>query len=142
MPYIEIGLFISGFLLGALIIYFILSRQQKSVAQLAEELTRRTQFEKINELERLLRQVRESFGALSMEALSKSTDEFIKLANQKFFEQSRRSEENLQNKKSLIDQTLVNMKNELDKVQDVIGRIEKERKQSYGEISQQLQFSA
>ncbi|MCB0282795.1 MAG: DNA recombination protein RmuC [Calditrichae bacterium] len=142
MPYIEIGLFISGFLLGALIIYFILSRQQKSVAQLAEELTRRTQFEKINELERLLRQVRESFGALSMEALSKSTDEFIKLANQKFFEQSRRSEENLQNKKSLIDQTLVNMKNELDKVQDVIGRIEKERKQSYGEISQQLKFSA
>lgn len=142
MPYIEIGLFISGFLLGALIIYFILSRQQKSVEQLADELTRRTQFEKINELERLLRQVRESFGALSMEALSKSTDEFIKLANQKFFEQSRRSEENLQNKKSLIDQTLVTMKSELDKVQDVIGRIEKERKQSYGEISQQLKYSA
>lgn len=141
MPFLEIGLFITGFLTGALIVGIIYSRQQKSAKELTEELTRQTQFEKIQEIDKILLQVKESFGSLSMNVLSKSTDEFIKLANQKFFEQSRRSEDNLQNKKALIDQTLMNMKSELNKVQDMVGRIEKERKQSYGALSEQLKNS-
>lgn len=141
MPILEIGLFLLGFLFGALFIGFSYSRNKKSAKELAEELNRTTQFEKVKELESIIMRMKESFTALSMEALGKSTDEFIKLANQKFFEQSRRSEDNLQSKKALIDNTLVNMKDELTKVQDLVGRIEKDRKQSFGQLSEQLKNS-
>jgi len=141
MPLLEIALFLIGFISGSIIIVFIYSRNQKSAKELAEELNRTSQLEKVQELEKLILRMKESFSALSLDALSKSTDELIKMANQKFFEQSRRSEDNLQSKKALIDNTLGNMKNELSKVQDLVGNIEKERKQSYGQLSEQLKNS-
>ncbi len=141
MPFLEIVLFVSGFIIGASLIYVFMLRQQKSAEDLARELNRQSQFEKVQELEKLVGQLRESFGNLSMQALSKSTDEFLKLANQKFLEQSRRSEDNLANKKQLIDQTLNSMKGELNKVEELMGRIERERRQSYGQLSEQLKNS-
>jgi len=141
MPLLEIGLFVIGVVLGASITAFKYSRQQKSVKEFAEQLSRHSQLEKIQELEKIISQLRESFSALSMDVLSKSTNEFLKLANQKFQDQSRRSEENLQGKKALIDQTLSGMKTELNKVQDLVGKIENERKESYGQLSEQLKNS-
>ncbi len=141
MPLLEIGLFVSGFLLGAMIIGFIYTRQQKSAKELAQEFAEHSQTEKIRELEKIISQLKESFSALSMDVLSKSTNEFLKLANQKFQDQSRRSEENLYNKKALIDQTLTGMKSELNKVQALVGKIENERKESYGQLSEQLKNS-
>jgi DNA recombination protein RmuC len=141
MPFPEIILFIFGVLTGAVIVAFIYSRYQKSARQLAEELNRTSQFEKIQELEKIIQRMKESFSALSLDALSKSTDEFIKLANQKFFEQSRRTEDSLQNKKVMIDNTLISMKEELSKVQELVNKVENERKQSYGALSEQLKNS-
>jgi len=137
MPFLEIGLFIGGFVLGVLLMIFIYSKQQKSIKQIAEELSRQTQLEKIQEMDKIMQQLEKSFGSLSMEALRKSTGEFIKLADQ----QSRRGEENLLHKKALIDQTLVNMKSELVKVEEMVGRIEKERKESFAQLSERLQNS-
>ncbi len=141
MPIFEIGLFIFGFIVGALFISFIFIRNKKSASELAQELNRTSQLEKVQELEGIIMRMKESFTALSMEALGKSTDEFIKLANQKFFEQSRRSEDSLQGKKALIDNTLTRMKDELSKVQELVGNIEKDRKQSFGQLSEQLKNS-
>ena len=141
MPLLQVGLFISGFLIGVIITAFIYSRQQKSAKEFANELARQNQVEKIQELEKIISHLRESFGALSMDVLSKSTNEFLKLANQKFSDQSRRSEENLQGKKALIDQTLTGMKTELGKVQELVSKIENERKESYGQLSEQLKNS-
>ncbi|KAA3610134.1 MAG: DNA recombination protein RmuC [Calditrichaeota bacterium] len=141
MPLLEIGLFIFGLIIGVITTALIYSRQQKSVKEFAGELARQSQLEKIQELEKIISQLRESFSALSMDVLSKSTNEFLKLANQKFQDQSRRSEENLQGKKALIDQTLTGMKSELNKVQELVGKIENERKESYGQLSEQLKNS-
>lgn len=141
MPIFEIGLFLLGFMAGAILVSIIYSRNKKSAKELAEELNRTTQFEKVRELENIIMRMKDSFGALSMEALGKSTDEFIKLANQKFQDQSRRSEDNLQSKKALIDNTLTGMKEELSKVQELVGKIEKERKESFGQLSEQLKNS-
>jgi len=137
----EIIYFITGFFLGAIIIFLIMSRQQKSAQQLADELAKRTQEEKLRELDQMMTQIKDSFGSLSIEALGKSTSEFLKLANKSFADQSKLSDQKLDGKKQLIDQTLKNMKDELGKVQNIIQKIESERKQTYGQLSTQLKQS-
>jgi DNA recombination protein RmuC len=133
--------FVSGFLLGALILFLIMNNQKKSVQELAEELDRRTRDEKMHEVDTLIAQVKDAFGSLSMEALGKSTNEFLKLASKTFTDQSKLSEQQLDGKKQLIDHTLKNMKEELTKVQDVIQKVENERKESFGQLSSHLKQS-
>lgn len=137
----EIIYFIAGFVFGAIIIFFIMSRQQKSAQQLAEELAKRSQEEKLRELDQMMVQLKDSFGSLSMEALGKSTSEFLKLANKSFVDQSKLSDQQLDGKKQLIDHTLKNMKDELSKVQEVIQKIEKDRNESFGQINSHLKQS-
>ncbi|RLD16167.1 DNA recombination protein RmuC [candidate division KSB1 bacterium] len=95
----------------------------------------------MHELETLLNQVKDSFGNLSIEVLNKSTKQLVQMADKVLEDRSRLSEEQLTGKKKLIDQTLGNMKEELSKVQNLIQKIENERKQSYGELSTQLKHS-
>lgn len=138
----EIIIFILGLFIGAGAVYFIMLKQQKNLQQVSEEIARRAQEDKQREMEQMLNHIRDSFGSLSMEALSKSTDEFLKLAGRTFTDQSKINEQQLQGKKELIDQTLQNMKNELTRVQDMVQKVETERKQSFGELSTQLKQSA
>jgi len=137
----EVVYFIFGFLLGAAILFIIMNRQQKSAKELAEELSRQTQEDKLREMERIINQLKESFGSISMESLSKSTSEFLKLAGKSFSDQSKMGEQQLDGKKQLIDQTLNNMKTELGKVQEVIQKIENDRKESFGQLSSQIKQS-
>lgn len=137
----EVLYFLGGFILGAVILFIIMSRQQKIAQKLAEELIQRSQEEKLRELERMMNQVKDSFGALSMEVLGKSTTEFLKLANQSFNELNKLSAQQMEGKKQLIDQTLNNMKDELGKVNEMIQKIEKERKEIFGQLSAQIKQS-
>jgi len=141
MSLIEIGLFLFGFLCGALIVSIIFWSNRRSAQQLAQEFSRTTQLEKVHELEKIITQLKESFSALSSDALSRSTSDFLKIANQQFSDQYRRSEDNLKSKKDVIDNTLGNMKSELNRVQELVSKIEKERKQSFGQLSEQLKNS-
>ncbi|NOX88356.1 MAG: DNA recombination protein RmuC [Calditrichaeota bacterium] len=134
-------LFVLGILIGAGLTYFLTSKHQKTAEQLAAEFGSRAQQEKVRELELMLGQVKDSFGNLSMQALEKSTRQFIQLANKVLEDRSRLSEEQIEGKKKLIDQTLVNMKEELSKVQEMVQKIEAERKQSFGAITMQLKQS-
>ncbi len=138
----EVVYFIIGFLIGAVLLYIIMGRQQKSAKEIAEELSKKTQEEKLREMDRIINQLKESFGSISMESLSKSTSEFLKLADRSFSNQSKLSEQQLDGKKKLIDETLKNMKSELNKVQEVIQKIENDRKESFGQLSSQIKQSA
>ena len=138
----EVVYFIIGFLVGAVLLFIIMNHQQKSAKELAEELSRQTQEEKLREMDRIINQMKESFGSISMESLSKSTSEFLKLAGKSFSDQSKMGEQQLDGKKQLIDQTLNNMKTELSKVQEVVQKIENERKESFGQLSTQIKNSA
>ena len=134
-------LFLVGFGLGTGITYYFMSKHQKNAQELAAEFGSKAQEEKMRELQTLLNQVKDSFGNLSMEVLSKSTKQLVQMADKVLEDRSRLSEEQLTGKKKLIDQTLGNMKEELSKVQNLIQKIENERKQSYGELSTQLKQS-
>jgi len=137
----EILFFIGGLAAGAVLVYVIMARQQKSIHKLADEISLRQQEEKVRDLERMINQMKDSFGALSMEALSKNTDEFLKLADKSFGDQSKINNQRLDGKKEMIDQTFKNMKGELDKVQEMVQKIETERKQSFGQLSVHLKNS-
>ncbi len=82
--------------------------------------------------------LKESFGNISLEVIQKSTDQFLKLANETLAKQSELGEKDLDSKKSLIDQSLENMKKELSRVGEVINGFEKDRNEKYGEVSNQL----
>lgn len=133
--------FISGFLTGSILIYIFMIRQQKSSEKIAEELLSKTQEKKEQELMQMYQRLKEAFGSLSMEALSKNTDEFLKLAGKTFNDQGKMNEEKLHSKKELIDQTLQSMKKELLKIEEMVQKVENERKQSFGALNQQIQFS-
>ena len=98
--------------------------------------------QKTAETEKIIAQMKESFGALSLEALSRNTEEFLKLARERLNEQSQSQNKELENKKSLIDQTLKAMQGEMNKVQNVVQDLEKDRRQKFGELSVQLKQAA
>jgi len=136
-----IGGFLLGLLVGLALMYFLMAKQQKTAEELAREFNEKTQQQKLQELEKIIAHMRDSFGNLSMQALKESTDQFLKLANEVLKDQSKLGEQQLDNKKKLIDQTLGSMKDELSKVEQMIQQIEKERKQSFGQLSEQLKQS-
>lgn len=86
--------------------------------------------------------LKESFSALSFEALSKSMDQFLKMANETLSRHTEGGERELEGKKKLIDQTLVSIKDELQKVQLLVANFEKDRELKFGELSGQLKISA
>ena len=86
-------------------------------------------------------QMKEMMGTLSHDALKKNTDQFMQLAGEKLKHQSHLQEKDLEGKKGLIDQTLVTMKKELDKVQTTMQTLEKDREQKFGQLSSQLKSS-
>ena len=64
--------------------------------------------------------VKESFQALSLEALSNSTSEFLKLARESLGTQTEMGKNELEGKKRLIDETLHLIKSELEKLEGVV----------------------
>jgi len=83
--------------------------------------------------------MKESFGAASYDALEKNTDQFLKLANEKLAQQTQANVQELAGKKALIDNTLQQMKTEMNSVRELVTRLEKDREQKFGELSRGLQ---
>ncbi|MDD3905107.1 MAG: DNA recombination protein RmuC [Candidatus Omnitrophica bacterium] len=97
---------------------------------------------KDEEAKSVMANLKESFGALSMEALSKNTTEFLKIANETLSKQMNLGEKDLEGKKKFIDQTLDAMKQELQNVQRIVSDFEKDREMKFGELSNQLKVTA
>lgn len=87
-------------------------------------------------------QVKDSFKALSSDVLSKNAQDFLVLAKETLATQTKTGEGELDKKKTLIDQTLSNMKEELVKVGDLMKTLEKDRENKFGEVSSQLKLTA
>lgn len=109
---------------------------------LREKDHQRTMARREAENERMLSNLKESFSALSLEALSKNSEEFFKLANQKMEEQGKLNSKEMEGKKGLIDSTLKQMESELKKVHTAVGDLEKDRQKKFGELSNQLKHTA
>ncbi len=135
---IVIASFSAGFLLGlatALLLRFI---QAKTGKELADEIFREGEQQRQENLTALLDNIKMSFGNLSFQALSKSTEEFLKLAKSRLDAEREVGFRELDKKKSLIDLQLQRMTKELDNVSNLMKLLEKDRIQKYGELTHQL----
>lgn len=134
--------FVIGVILGAGIVLIINWLRRREAQAIAQELISQVESQKIQDLEILINRIKESFGSLSLDALSKNTEEFLKLAGETLSKQTQTGERELEGKKRLIDQTLEAMKGDLQKVQDLVTQFEKDREQKFGELANQLKFTA
>jgi DNA recombination protein RmuC len=82
-----------------------------------------------------------TFGSLSLEALSRSTEEFLKLAKTTLDSERVMTVKELQEKKGLIDQQLEKMESELRKVSDLMTSLEKDRMEKFGQLASHLKHT-
>jgi len=134
--------FIIGVIFGAAIVLIINWLRRREAQAIAQELISQVESQKIQDLEILINRIKESFGSLSLVALSKNSEEFLKLAGETLSKQMQIGEKELEGKKKLIDQTLEAMKVDLQKVQDLVTQFEKDRERKFGELANQLKLTA
>ncbi|MDD5020377.1 MAG: DNA recombination protein RmuC [Candidatus Omnitrophica bacterium] len=84
-------------------------------------------------------QIKGVFAALSLEALSKNSEDFLRLAHEKFQSLSAMGEKDLIGKKELIDKSLEEMKAELFRVKELMDGLEKDRVDKFAKLSKDIE---
>jgi len=125
-----------GFVLGLLVSIVLRLQQAKTAKELAEELFHESEAQR--HIDAILENIKASFGNLSFDALSKSTEEFLKLAKSRLESEREISLKELDGKKGLIDQQLQQMTSKLENVSTVIKELEKDRVEKFGQLTSHL----
>lgn len=134
--------FASGVVFGAVVVLIINWLRSSQTKEIAQHLVDTVETQRVDDMEKILGRVKESFQALSMDALSNSTTEFLKLAGESLSRQTEMGEKDLEGKKKLIDETLVLIKSQLDKLQGVVTELEKDRAEKFGQVVTEIQKTA
>jgi DNA recombination protein RmuC len=127
-----------GFVLGLLVSIVLRLQQGKTAKDLAEELFHESEAQRKAHIDAILENIKASFGNLSFDALSKSTEEFLKLAKSRLESEREISLKELDGKKGLIDQQLQQMTSKLENVSTVIKDLEKDRVEKFGQLTSHL----
>jgi DNA recombination protein RmuC len=131
-----------GFVLGVLASFALRLVQAKTAKELSEELALKSDTLRQNEIDAVIENVKQSFGGLSLEALSKNTEQFLALAGEKLSAERDAGGRELDAKRGLIDQRLSaiseSMTGELGKLAALVLTMDKERRESFGAVSQRL----
>lgn len=90
-------------------------------------------------LEEAQAKLKESFTALSAEALSQNANEFLRLAGETFGKLHQQSAGELAKREQAIDALVKPLRESLQRVDSTIGEIEKSRASAYGQLSKQLE---
>ncbi len=134
--------FASGIVFGAVVVMIVNYLRSSQTKEIAQHLVDAVETQRIDDMEKILGRVKDSFHALSLEALSNSTTEFLKLAGESLSRQTEMGEKDLEGKKKLIDETLLLIKSELDKLEGVVKDLEKDRENKFGEVVNQIKNTA
>ena len=120
-------------------------REEKSVlnSRIATlEATLKEEQKSANEKLQLLEDAREklsdAFKVLSQEALKSSSDSFIQLAESKFKEIQTEAKGDLEQRKQAVENLVNPIKSSLEKTEKLIQNIEKERKEEFGSLANQI----
>jgi len=127
-----------GLVLGLLVAFSFRLIQGKTAKELAEELFRENEIQRKANIDSIVENIKASFGELSLDALSKSTEEFLKLAKARLESEREVGLKELDAKKGLIDQQLHQMTSKLEDVSGLMKELEKDRVKKFGELASQL----
>lgn len=111
---------------------------QKSKVETDLAAERAAAAEKLSALTNAHERLKNEFTALSADALSRNTGEFLKLAGETFGKLQQQSTSELEKRQQAIDSLVKPLKESLEKVDAKIGEIEKARASAYGQLSEQL----
>jgi DNA recombination protein RmuC len=128
----------AGFLLGIMAAFLLRIIQARTARDLAEELFRESEDERRDQIESMMEHLKAVFGNLSLEALSRSTDEFLKLARSRLEAEREMGSRDLDRKKELIDRQLEDMGGKLESVSSLMRDLEKDRATKFGELADRL----
>jgi len=117
---------------GAII---VMRRQRAATEKLLEDTRRQSD----QQIQQMLGSLKETFSALSRDALSANTDDFLKLAKDRFAQQSAQADQTLESKKKLIDARLEEMNTKLGSLNQLIQAVDKQRAESHGSLKAQLE---
>lgn len=128
----------AGIVLGLVIAFAMRLMQGKNAKEIAEELFRESEAARSLSVDALVESLKASFGSLSLDVLSKSTKEFLKLADARLRTEREAGVSDLDAKKGLIDQQLQRMTAELENVSNLVRSLERDRVEKFGELVSQL----
>ena len=134
-------IFLLGFVIGGALVSLFFILRKKDYENITTQLVNLTEEQKEKERQQLIDYLKNSFANLSFEALNKSTEQFLQLANQTLSRQLQSGSMTLEEKKKLIDQTFQSMQEELNKVQNLIKELEKDRVEKFGMLAQKISES-
>ena len=134
--------------IGALAAYLIENRKyiklrdKYTQALTALEYERRTAEHKEATYRETTRSLKDTFNALAGNALKNNTAQFLQLARENMKQYQIKAEDNLNQKEKAIEGLVKPIRDALDKTEAEIRRMENERKQAQGALTQQLQSIA
>lgn len=150
--FLSILLAVIAALIGGGIIYL---RSQRRIAELSEkntelkttlEMERNAQVDKLAALENAQEQARkqltETFGHLSSQALKHNNEEFLKLAQENLKQFQTKAQGDLSQKEQAIENLVKPIKEALEKTEKQIRSMEHERKEAYGALTNHLEIMA
>ena len=132
--------------LGALIMRSRARKEHEKLESMVQQLSMQLQLEKeryiekIETIEESRKQLENSFSALSQQALKLNNENFLTLANEKLSQFQIQAEANLDKKEKSIETLLQPIQSALKNTEEQIQSIEKERKESFGSLSQHLKI--
>jgi DNA recombination protein RmuC len=132
---------IAGFVIGLGAAFLLRIVQTRTGRELAGELFRESEAQRKANVDAVVENVKAAFGSLSLDALAKSTEEFLKLAHQRLESEREVGARELDAKKGLIDQQLQRMTTELEGVSRLMTSLEKDRIEKFGELSKHLRLA-
>jgi DNA recombination protein RmuC len=113
--------------------------RRRREGDLAQRLWDQSRKDRTEEIGALIGQLRTEFAALSREALSANTDDFLKVARTKLDEHAVRGEEAIESKKKLIDARLEEMGLKLAEVNRMLQQTEKQGAELRGAFTSYLE---
>lgn len=134
--------FAAGIVLGAAAALAVCSARWRNMEAMARNILDETERHRTEERDRLNLLMRDSFSALSREALSRNSGDFLNVAGEALARQAERGTMELDSRKERIDDALDQMRNDLVRVRELISTLEKDREQKFGELSAQVQNTA
>ena len=117
------AVFLAGFSLAVVVVLSLRAIYARAARDRVEDITEH---------------IKAAFGDLSLEALSRSTEEFLKLAKSRFDAERDLSSRELEGKKELIDRRLEEMTAKLEAVSSLVRDLEKDRESKFGELADRL----
>ena len=132
--------------LGALIMRGRARREREKLETISQQLSLQLQLEKERYLEKIetieesRKQLESSFSTLSQQALKLNNENFLTLAKEKLSQFQIQAEANLDKKEKSIETLLQPIQTALKQTEEQIQSIEKDRKESFGSLSQHLKI--